>query len=96
MKIVHLDYKCPPSSCVPTVPKKIKQKPNSTSTSTRTGIDFMIVFTSEGIWGIYFMAFKGLSVLTTLMPLIDPLARPRLSHPRKTTLKSRIFHPSLK
>ena len=42
------------------------------------------------------IAFKGLRVLTTLIPLIDPLANPKLSHPRKTTLKSKIFHPSLK
>jgi len=47
--MVHLDYKCPPRSCVPTVPKNIKQNPNSTNTSTRTGIDFIIVLTSEGI-----------------------------------------------
>jgi hypothetical protein len=50
--MVHLLYKCPPRSYVPTVPKKISIKPNNTPTSISTGIDFIIVFTKEGIFGI--------------------------------------------
>ena len=74
----------------------MRQKVNTTPTSTRIGIDFMIVFTNAGISGIYFIAFKGLKVLTTLIPLIAPLFIPRLSHPKNTTVKSKIFHPFLK
>ena len=81
---------------MPTVAKKIRQKENTTPTSTRIGIDFIMVFTNAGISGIYLIAFKGLSVLTTLIPLIAPLLIPRLSHPKNTTVKSKIVHPFLK
>lgn len=92
----HLFSSLPPNNYVAIVPNMISMKQKRTMMSNMIGKLFKIVETRLLIPGIELIVRSGLRILITLIADMFYSASWRLTHPRITTTKSRMFHVSLK
>mmetsp|Transcript_41369 Transcript_41369/g.66305 ORF Transcript_41369/g.66305 Transcript_41369/m.66305 type:complete len:219 (-) Transcript_41369:291-947(-) len=92
----HLCRRLPAKSCTPTMPKMKKRKNTRINTSNSMGSDFSRVTTNTRMPSTPVMVRSGRSTRTVLTPEKFSTPGMYLSRPRNTTIKSILFHASLK
>lgn len=88
---MHLFSKSPPNTYVAIVPNIINENVKRSITSNITGIESRIVLISFGMLGIWFIVFKGLNILMTLIVATYLFCTMLLSHPHPMTMKSSFY-----